>query len=67
MAKKPEIATEEYRQACDEYLGWCEDCQEFTREQTEPDAYAYRCPECNAERVIGAENAMMIGAFDIVE
>jgi len=55
-----------YRAACDEYLGWCSACADFTRDSTEPDARGpdYRCPVCDAP-VVGAEEALLIGAITV--
>lgn len=56
-----------YLEACEGYEGWCTNCREFTRESTEPDADGYKCPECQDQTVVGAENALLMGLFDLTE
>ena len=61
----PALVTEEqYNKASEQYLGWCTNCKDFTREQTEPDAKGYECPVCTEHTVMGAENALMSDEFD---
>lgn len=47
---------EAYKHAQDAYLGWCDSCEDYTREMTEPDAQGlgYRCPVCGGP-VVGAD------------
>jgi Zn finger protein HypA/HybF involved in hydrogenase expression len=59
------VSLEEYETAVDLYQGWCTDCKQFTRDQTEPDAEGYDCPVCEEDKVIGAEQGMMLEAFNI--
>lgn len=59
------ISMSDYEEATEAYMGWCPVCAAFTRECTEPDAEGYDCPECEEHKVIGAENAMIMGAFEI--
>ena len=54
-----------YERACDDSLGWCPACKEFTREQTEPDAEGYDCPSCEGTAVLGAEQAMLTNAIQL--
>jgi len=56
-----------YRDCCDDYMGWCTECAEFTRHETEPDAEHYECPVCANKSVFGAEQALLLGYFDVVE
>ena len=41
------------------YEGWCTECEEWTRDCTEPDAEGYDCPVCEENTVIGAEMYLM--------
>jgi hypothetical protein len=59
------ISTDRYIEATEGYEGWCTTCEEFTRESTEPDAEEYDCPACGEDTVMGAEQALLVGAFDI--
>ena len=54
------IKEEEYLEAVNNYIGWCEHCKEFTRDGTEPDAQNYDCPQCENDSVVGAEDALMM-------
>ena len=42
-------------QARDLYMGYCKVCQDWTRDQTEPDATNYDCPVCGHTEVFGSE------------
>lgn len=61
----PSISEDSYLTACEDYLGWCTRCHSFTCEDTEPDAVAYKCPDCNGLTVMGAEQAFMTDMFSI--
>ena len=63
----PKITQERYEEACESYEGWCKVCQDFTRAECEPDADKYPCPECKANTVVGAENALIMGLFEFSE
>jgi hypothetical protein len=52
------ITESRYSEARSTYEGWCVECLEFTRSQTEPDAEGYDCPVCEENTVIGAENLL---------
>jgi len=64
------ISKEEYREARNNYYGWCARCEDFTRPCTEPDIRVgtvdngYHCPECG-DNVMGAEEAMFNGTVEI--
>ena len=60
-----QVSMEEYQDAANRYVGWCRDCEDFTRECTEPDAEGYDCPNCDQDTVVGAEQAMLLGMIDI--
>lgn len=51
----------EYEEAAEGYRGWCHRCKDFTRDQTEPDAQGYDCPDCHKRTVMGAEMALISG------
>jgi hypothetical protein len=61
---KPKVSESEYKQAAENYVGWCTKCKAFTRDETEPDADGYDCPECEEHIVVGAENALILGLFE---
>jgi len=63
----PRVAGFTYRDMCDDNMGWCPDCQDFTRDCTEPDAENYDCPLCGGDSVMGAEQALLLGKIDIYE
>lgn len=64
---KPAIREDEYTVAVDEMMGWCSECKEFTRDNTESDAEEYDCPVCGNDTVTGAENALIDGLFEFSE
>jgi len=52
----------EYNNARSNYLGYCRDCQDWTRDCTEPDVteeYEYDCPQCDGTKVIGADTYLI--------
>lgn len=59
------VTMEEYLEARENYQGWCTTCQEFTRDETEPDAEGYECPKCEQNTVVGAEDALMMELFTV--
>lgn len=65
--KVSKVSVEDYNEAVDQYLGWCTNCEDFTRDSTEPDAAEYDCPECEENSVIGAENALLEGIIIFAE
>jgi predicted RNA-binding Zn-ribbon protein involved in translation (DUF1610 family) len=58
------VSYEDFLRADSDYIGWCTTCKDFTREETEPDAECYDCPECGEDTVMGTENALMTGEVD---
>lgn len=58
------VAEADYADAVENYMGWCTSCKEFTRENTEPDAEGYDCPQCEQNTVIGAEDALVHGHIE---
>jgi len=61
-----EISYQRYREARNNYEGWCTKCRAFTRDcGTEPDAEEYSCPQCGENTCMGAENAMICMEFCI--
>jgi Zn finger protein HypA/HybF involved in hydrogenase expression len=69
MARAPKtgkrISRAAYRQACNNSVGWCTTCEQFTRGCTESDAHDYVCPICDEPTFMGAEDAMMSGAIEV--
>jgi Zn finger protein HypA/HybF involved in hydrogenase expression len=63
--KATPISQAEYELAREQYDGWCHVCKDFTREETEPDAEEYDCPECGGNTVTGAENALIAGLIEL--
>lgn len=61
------ISAEYFADATESYSGFCTTCQDFTREQTEPDATGYKCPDCKQLTVVGAEHALIVGLIDVEE
>ena len=62
MATKTKFKVPELKEilaAINTYEGFCTECEEFTREMTEPDARDYDCPVCGEDKVIGAEELML--------
>jgi len=59
-----QITMDEYLDERESYGGYCVECQDFTRENTEPDAQGYRCPVCGQDTVMGAELAFMTGEIE---
>ena len=60
------IKVEVYKNACNNYMGWCVVCQDFTRPNTEPDARDYNCPVCkDTTSVSGAEEALLDSFFEV--
>jgi hypothetical protein len=55
------VDMDEYEDAVENYIGFCPDCGEFSRENTEPDAEHYHCDLCENINVLGAEQALIIG------
>jgi Zn finger protein HypA/HybF involved in hydrogenase expression len=62
--KTTTIDESNYADATENYRGWCIDCKEFTRDNTEPDAENYDCPQCLQRNVVGAEQAMLLGLIE---
>lgn len=60
------VTEEEYANSSNNYIGWCTECHEFTRECTEPDAEGYDCPKCRGFSVMGAEQALLSGTITFI-
>ena len=61
------VSIDEYEDAVSNDMGFCTNCQEFTRECTEPDAEHYDCPQCEKNTVMGAEQALLACAIEVSE
>ena len=57
----------DYMAASENYEGFCTTCQEVTNSGVEPDARRYECESCGNRTVYGIEEALVMGAFQIVE
>lgn len=57
----------EYQDLANSYGGVCLSCGELKHHDCEPDAENYPCDECSASRVMGAEDARLLGALDVSE
>ena len=56
----------EWREAADNYQGFCLSCRDWTRECTEPDVDEhdnYHCPVCHGT-VIGADTVLYTDSID---
>ena len=57
-----------FKKHCDEYDGYCTDCDEVTvYGDVEPDAEGRFCDECEQNTVMGVEQAMLKGLIDVQE
>lgn len=59
------VSEEDFQEAMDNYVGWCPECEDFTRDATEPDAEDYNCEVCDNNHVMGAEQALLLGLIKI--
>ena len=50
-------------EAMESYVGFCTECG-AERETCEPDAREYKCDECGAMSVYGAEELLIMGLVD---
>ena len=56
---------EEFKQHCDEYDGYCSECDEITASgDVEPDAEGRQCEQCELNTVMGVEQAMLKGLVE---
>lgn len=63
MSKKISLAR--YEKAVECFEGYCTTCKKFTRGETEGDGYAYECPVCGDNSVLGVEQALLAGEITI--
>jgi hypothetical protein len=60
------ITVSEYRDAENDMAGYCPACDKIHDDnRIEPDAYGRRCPECGKATLMGVEEALLRGFFDI--
>ena len=59
------ISEAEYLRLRDEYGGICLACGELAEDGVEPDAEGYVCESCGEPRVVGIEQALLMGHLDI--
>lgn len=62
--KTIKLSEDTYNYMRDEYQGICLKCHSH-QDQCEPDAENYSCAECGAFRVMGIENALIMGLVEI--
>lgn len=60
-----QVTERTFQNACNAYKGFCTHCRKFTRRETEPDAENYDCPKCGQKKVVGAEQAMLLGEIEL--
>jgi hypothetical protein len=61
------ITEEEFSEHCDSYDGVCVACGEWGCGGVEPDAMGYECECCGEMKVMGAENALIMGMIEFSE
>ena len=59
------ISEDRFQTLSDQCKGYCLKCKKVTRGQCEPDARNYPCPKCKENKVMGIEEALMMGHIDI--
>ncbi len=66
MSKPIRVSLDEYQEHVADNDGICLSCKEWTFGGVEPDASEYLCESCEEKRVMGAEEALMMGELDVV-
>jgi hypothetical protein len=57
-----EMTIRTYRALCEDYAGYCAHCDDVTTcSGVEPDAEKYTCPECQRLKMMGLEQAVLLG------
>lgn len=64
MMKKPDTDDVIAHIEADDHQGWCFNCGDWTHDSCEPDATAYKCPECGKHQCYGAEEILVMGAHE---
>lgn len=59
------ISMADYQDMAECSMGFCLDCSDWTTETVEPDAEYLPCETCDAEAVVGAEEALVMGVLDV--
>jgi hypothetical protein len=59
------MTSAEFREHTENYMGYCKACDDMTTDSVEPDAEGYTCDSCEKNKVMGAEQAMMMGLIEI--
>jgi Zn finger protein HypA/HybF involved in hydrogenase expression len=60
MSTSKEFNADEWLAHANAYEGYCTKCKDWTREQTEPDAEGYDCPECKQLTVVGSDVYLLL-------
>ncbi len=56
------MSTEDYLYACNAFAGYCAGCDAITQKNgVEQDAEEYECPACDERKLMGVEQAMLVG------
>ena len=58
------LSEEEYQESANNYAGYCLACG-AEASGVEPDARRYECETCNAPRVYGTEELLMMGRIEL--
>ena len=61
------VSQADFEEACECNIGYCTTCECFCGDSVEPDAEGYCCPECGEDTLMGAEQALICGLFDLEE
>jgi hypothetical protein len=61
------MSEDEYSEHTDEYNGLCLACGAIREGSTEPDAENYPCEDCGQNKVVGMENALVMGLIEFSE
>lgn len=59
------VSEAEFRSHANAFDGLCLACGSWTTGGVEPDASGYPCEGCEAHRVMGAEEALLMGHLDV--
>ena len=63
MKNKIRFSLEDIETAMEDYDGYCLACG-ASKSNVEPDAENYHCDECDADKVYGAEQILIMGLVD---
>lgn len=55
------VTIEEVMENDEMMMGYCTECEDWTRDCCEPDAREYDCPDCEENTVYGAQELLIMG------